>query len=323
MNRPELPIGVRDDKPAWEQPEPIQEKRTPYGFCDVLTWQSRRIVLLPETVDDVVVVKRVIVSGGFDLITGTEHLYQDPMFYYKQSEGKRGSGVKFDPNRAGWRELLPLLSWVAEAHDGERLTSPDALNQWYQWCADHPSRLPRLTIECLGVANDKSKMELWRHERLSIPAHLLAQSAVTETIAYCLGTANIGRSVMAQAIFTYCEQLMQRAGTRDILRSDVTGASQSMGWEHSFWGELETEFTQWVIVPIALQTGNTVDEIELQNLRLRWLERMRLYVIRQFDKHTQTSGAATHQLRAHVIARGTLFRALKKQGLEAYAEEGV
>ena len=41
---------IRLDAPAWEMDDPCKPDRSvPFGYLDYLTWQSRRVLLLPKT----------------------------------------------------------------------------------------------------------------------------------------------------------------------------------------------------------------------------------------------------------------------------------
>ncbi|TLM98915.1 type I-E CRISPR-associated protein Cse1/CasA, partial [bacterium] len=67
----ETPIPSRrdgEDRPAWEMDDPyLPERATPMGYLDFLTWQNRRILLIPEKQGDRIVVTRITTAPGLTL----------------------------------------------------------------------------------------------------------------------------------------------------------------------------------------------------------------------------------------------------------------
>lgn len=67
LNTPIVADGLHpDDAPHWRSPVQIPEwsKRAPKGLLDNLTWQARRVRLVPEEIDGRVVVRSVVITGG-------------------------------------------------------------------------------------------------------------------------------------------------------------------------------------------------------------------------------------------------------------------
>lgn len=67
LNTPIRPDGRNpDDLPHWRGPvaNPTWSQRPPQGLLDLLTWQSRRVLLIPEEGREGPVVRRVIVAAG-------------------------------------------------------------------------------------------------------------------------------------------------------------------------------------------------------------------------------------------------------------------
>lgn len=110
-------LGIKNDLPPWERsrPVPYMVEREPTGPVDLLTWQSRRIRLVPNetgtAVSGVVLcygdVTRIADKYGVELMTG-----------WRASEAQRrklGTShvplmpVLIDPARALWRGLPSLL----------------------------------------------------------------------------------------------------------------------------------------------------------------------------------------------------------------------
>ena len=83
------------DMPAWEREyETAREERNPDGYLDLLTWQSRRILLMPEE-DDCgnTVVRKVAITEGYRL-AGTTLYGRETMMAFRQN---RRAGTRDDP----------------------------------------------------------------------------------------------------------------------------------------------------------------------------------------------------------------------------------
>lgn len=118
-------IIASDDLPPWERevPSPDTCQREPTGPVDLLTWQSRRMRLIPS--EDGASVCGVIISygdvllpankQGFEMMTGWRES--------KQQQKKLGTAtlplmpVTLDSSRALWRGLSSLLAVVGEQCD--------------------------------------------------------------------------------------------------------------------------------------------------------------------------------------------------------------
>lgn len=94
-----LPV-VGEDLPAWERPSPLSPGAPPSGYLDYLTWQTRRIQLLPSAAGGV---SEVIVMPGrsFNLrsLAGDPLLVANPTF----KRGKR---------RLAWLQPEDHLAWL-------------------------------------------------------------------------------------------------------------------------------------------------------------------------------------------------------------------
>ncbi|MEY3991122.1 MAG: hypothetical protein RI985_2203 [Chloroflexota bacterium] len=233
----------RDDAPAWEKPAPTQSKRIPKGWLDVLTWQSRRILLLPEWIDNQWQVRRVIVSGGYDLDNREFH---DPMQFMRiTKDGKRL--LKMNVERATWRDLIPCL--IAPLPND---VGPDGIGGVEKPRAIEELAEMELTtinprIQVIGIANDKSKMELWRQEVVNVPATLFNHTKIQLSIDATLEMCRKGEQCLSGAIFNMAEALLKRGGTRNVRREDISALANSLGGRVKYWGNLESLYTHHVL----------------------------------------------------------------------------
>lgn len=125
LNMPIIPQGLaRADRPQWRT-EPLTAEwstRPALGLLDLLTWQSRRIRLIPEPGDGRLVVRRVVLAAGDRL----DHVPPDvePHTAWRQDrQPKAGRApqrpIRHQPGRAAWRGLASLLATGLPTQKGD------------------------------------------------------------------------------------------------------------------------------------------------------------------------------------------------------------
>lgn len=134
LNTPIISDGLApDDVPQWRR-EPATaawQQRPAAGLLDLLTWQSRRIRLVPETTDDgTVVVRRVVVAAG-DRLTQIPVDVEPHTAWRENPRPKAGQPsvrpVRHVSGRSAWRGLAGLLATSAPTDD--KVTAPLLLQQ--------------------------------------------------------------------------------------------------------------------------------------------------------------------------------------------------
>lgn len=116
-----FPSG-EDDAPPWEEPIMTADliERNPVGIVDMLTWQSRRVRLVPDEEADGVV--GVVMCYG-DVMTAVDKQRFETMTAWRESKQQQKKlnsptipwmPVTFDSGKALWRGLSPLLSAGAD-----------------------------------------------------------------------------------------------------------------------------------------------------------------------------------------------------------------
>src|SRR6266542_1999415 len=104
------------------------ESRPANGLLDLLTWQSRRIRLVPEVDAGEVVVRRVMVAAG-NRLQATPQV--EPHTMWRQNPNPRpGQGsvrpMRHQPGRAAWQGLTSMLA-LPELADGKAQVSTSLL----------------------------------------------------------------------------------------------------------------------------------------------------------------------------------------------------
>ena len=167
------------DLPAWEQHSPAQAAdRYPYGYLDLLTWHSRRLLCVPSPDrDGVPVVKKAVVARGWQFPAGFELRTRETMVPYQKRANASASEVPWTPlqlsrERVLWRDSIALLQQTNSSTQRPRSIEWFAHLQLNSWIPPEVET----SLAVLGLLYDPRKtaeMWLWRHEPLPLPAAYL------------------------------------------------------------------------------------------------------------------------------------------------------
>ena len=197
LNTPILADGVGgEDRPQWRaEPATAEwEPRPAKGLLDLLTWQSRRIRLVPEfDRTGAVVVRRVVVAAGDRL--DPLPMYEPHTAWRRNPNPRAGQGpvwpVRHQPGRAAWRGLASMLAsgpTTATAISTSRL-----LAQLPDLCRS--GRLPkdlRLQVLTVGVeyGNRFAVVEDVMVDLIPLPVLALTDSDVRKFLLDVVGQAD-------------------------------------------------------------------------------------------------------------------------------------
>ncbi len=148
------------DRPQWRRADkdeagPEWKARAPLGLLDLLTWQGRRIRLIPEQSDDGVRVRQVVLCAGDRLDGGTPQV--EPHCAWRMSkQTKRQVPVRHTAGQAAWRGMLPMLaaSGRATTHGSSSRALVHVREMQYGGAlpADYPLR-----VLCVGLVYGTQK----------------------------------------------------------------------------------------------------------------------------------------------------------------------
>jgi CRISPR system Cascade subunit CasA len=184
----------RKDKPAWEKDDPYQPNRQiPEGYLDYLTWQNRRILLLPEGDAVAPIVRSMTMAPGLRLDSNI----LDPMKLYRAGREEGYISTRFSEERALWRDSASLF--------GLRNSRGNFPPQTLYWLADlvaegHIPQQQRYRFMALGMANDQAKVEFFQEEHLPLPLDYLERDELVEQLASALELAEKTRFALRVAI---------------------------------------------------------------------------------------------------------------------------
>lgn len=242
------------DQPVWEQaPLSVHDikarpERAPYGLTDQLTWRLVSAHLLPEEDEGGRVVVRCLYwGGGLDakLPHKAKTFLDDPMLAYRLHPKDGWLPIKLSPTRALWQDFHALLP----APQSEHYSMPATLQTASLICELAGEDEP-LTITVEGLALDKSKYLMARHERFSLPTLLLRQPDSRYALDAAINFAQrVWGSSLRRALQVFLRQYdssvllpLPKRGEDD----GKTGKGQprpedTVGAQH-YWSELDVAF---------------------------------------------------------------------------------
>lgn len=265
----DLPFAFRgnDDRPAWEREGGARpEARHPDGYVDLLTWQSRRILLAPViAAEGATRVRAVALMKGFQFTESYEPWNAETMLAYRMSKNKTRPGwfaVGLNPDKVVWRDSQTLFQSVAD----ERLR-PKVM-KWIDDLVEGGAldEQQRAQIEIYGLIPDQANILDWRRESLPIRLRLLEQGdTVTQHLLQHLGEAialaeSVGRLFDATLVslggekpstrspfWVLCETLLVGAGTREPKREDCAVLARSFAPGPRYWSRLDAPFRDFLL----------------------------------------------------------------------------
>ena len=116
-----VPLGLdeEDDSPTWHQPpsKPNWETRPSRGILDLLTWQSRRVRLIPDDEEDPKAVIGVIVAAG-DRLEWVDPAHE-PHTAWMKVEGNKEvvpqRPIRHQAGKSAWRGMDSLLAFKEDS----------------------------------------------------------------------------------------------------------------------------------------------------------------------------------------------------------------
>jgi CRISPR system Cascade subunit CasA len=297
------------DRPAWEMDDPYQrEVRVPYGYLDYLTWQNRRILLMPQEGPNGIVVSEMLLGPGLRFAESIV----DPLKHYRQGTG-RGQGwlvLRYNEDRVLWRDSAAVLRIVAKEQRGSGGNLPPYSITWLHMLLDDGdvpglSRQHTKRLLALGMANDQAKVEFYRSEQLPLPLALLQDQYLVTHLEKALALAEAVRGQLWGALSTLAVELLYHREGGNLgqqQRQERDALMASWGAERRYWAALELPFHDLV-------TGLVEDA---PAARAAWAQVVRNAAWAALEAAAQNLGESTSALKAAVLARQQLSSGLGK-----------
>lgn len=324
---PPFQLPLADDSAWWERerdPEPDRAGTMPRGYCDYLTWQSRRVHLVYDETTGVI--RQCQVGQNLKLSPLAESL--DPFKAYRQDAQRGLISRILSKEKAAWRDSHALLEEARP--DGSGGSRPEI----FQWLATlfpttfrNPS--PSFAFEVIGYLTDgpQGAVILWRRDRLPLPMRFLAADehgkALRDELASGLKVAEevsqlfraVSIPVKSKAGKAYkspspmrilAEGLLTMSPDRKPDLKDITNLIDHFAAGRTYWAALEPPFRTFMLAlahdPASGQTPDDYDDYYHAVLS-RWKEDIRAIARRTFDDLVAALESDAQSLRAAALAQ--------------------
>jgi CRISPR type I-E-associated protein CasA/Cse1 len=241
-NRAPIAGSSAKDSPAWERPalprpEGTKEpKRTPFGWLDRLTWQSRRLEL--DVDEERGSVRGVIYCVGQGLDDDASPAPEPMLAYVLQGKPAVLRSVDFAEERAVWRDCHALIR-KASADGAER--APMAVRQLARVEVRRVLGGRRQRLWLLGMRGDQARVKLVREEVLTIPLSVVCDESKTSAVEEALRLAEeVGKALRWSVRDAVRSTLAP--GERDPDKEDVSRNADALGSERGYWATLSGAF---------------------------------------------------------------------------------
>jgi CRISPR system Cascade subunit CasA len=259
----EVPFAFHgEDLPAWERDGGARPQgRIPDGYVDLLTWQSRRVQLIPEqSAADEVGVQQVIVMKGYWFPAAFEQWRCETMVAFRQkmqaTQGEAWSPLGIEIDRTVWRDSHALFRSITGQQERPRIFDWLAnlmINGWL----DETRAFP---LDVCGLVPERQKANVldWRRETLPLPLVVLKDQEMVETIRMAVElaehvaellesddvqlTLNGKLRKVPSPMDELCKALLAGMSGRSLDRGARKDLARHFGLSRRYWAQLDTPF---------------------------------------------------------------------------------
>jgi len=301
-------FSAKKDKPAWERDEPVKPADRRYeGYLDLLTWQSRRVKLVPE-VDaggKLLGVSGVVAMKGWQLPGFDRYTRETMCGFLKADKAPKDQDpwppLGFRAGRELWRESHALFQSVAEKSERPKVL---------KWIDDLRSAGliagKQLRIDVAGMNTNQAKIVYWRHESLPLPLAYLDDPALVAALKFALKLAEdvASNALRKSAWATVANRLTGETGMNPD-KERVQSLLDSFAPEPLYWSRLELPYRD-LLVTLA----DAADSEARTDLVAGWFDKVLYRCARDaFDRSVGQIDAG-RDLKATTVGRGLLLRSL-------------
>ena len=282
-----------DDAPAWENDEfgkPVRSGTPVRGYLHYLTWQSRRIQLVHDSMNGLSFKEAVIAQG---------HAFPDdfgphePMFAYIRVKDRGFVPRPLSEGRSVWRDSHALLQSASEESK-----PPASIERAAVLRLDGTLPSDRvLGLMIVGLCSDRAKISLWRHEGLPLPVALLADEDRLTTVARSVDAAEAAAKALGRSLWRLEVNILAPDGQRKPDKDNVRNLVESLGHEARYWSRLEHPFRS-----LVLDLGRADGDDQRLAAEKSWAERV-----------CRTARQVFHQIVTAMEATPRVLRAVHRQ----------
>ncbi|HEV7377859.1 MAG TPA: type I-E CRISPR-associated protein Cse1/CasA [Pyrinomonadaceae bacterium] len=319
----EKPIAnTSHDLPAWEHRRPAipQKEGTPVsGYLDYLTWQSRRIHLIPE--GEPIVVRRCQIQQNLRLPEAP--LIFDPFKCYLLDKDKGFRPLPLSTSKALWRDSHTLFQQSAQTGKSAA-KRPELFNQLARIDQARDEGLIEArkiyALTAYGFATDPGKAAsvlLWSRERLPLPLRYLNDQALVERLGSALGFADEVARILRSSLRYLAKLLLapgsDTASARQPDKNDIGNLAKSFAAESFYWARLEPHFkTLLIALPQDVRADDYDNNVLLYGERAvpSWALTLQRTAWAAFEETTHSLDMSARNLKAVASAERQFKRTL-------------
>jgi CRISPR system Cascade subunit CasA len=290
------------DKPAWEMEDALANERDiPLGMTDFLTWQSRRLALLPVEENNQRVIKELYSAPGLSISENFENPFYNITFDISKSK-REPHLLRFSESKALWRDSRAIL----ESHDERK--HPPAVLDWISKLKTFRNLDYQISMLAYGLCSEpgKKKAYFYREESFSYPLAYLHSQTLRDELTQYLGICQNVKSQLWGALNQMAGLIlapeMDLSEGRKADSKDTQNLITHWDAEASFWKALENPFYHLV---------NTLPQNQAEALHT-WQQTIRNVALAAFDQAVTLSGNNVKALKAGSKARRQLLAGIKK-----------
>jgi len=312
----------KNDLAAWERqngPEPVE--RIPTGYVDLLTWQSRRILLIPGDTSGVlqkgksddVQLTGVIIMKGYQFPKDLDFAAYETLVPFQRPSPKKPFAPLFlREDRSLWRDSLALL----QARRG-RIDNNYQAPRLVQWLGDlvadeilsHGKIIP---ADVYGLTTDRAKVLFWRHERFPLPTSVINDPVRLREVHRCLELAERVSSLLADVLRSVVREALPD-GSKE---KDVRDVLNSLGPERHYWPALDTPFATLLNDLAHLGNGLPIESAAYQEpmveIYLTWANVVARVCRRAFEASIASLRDTPRGVRAVALREDRFYGQLRK-----------
>lgn len=204
---------IANDKPAWEDDSVVQAAINSWKKPISFTGPAQRFASLSRFIR-IIDRKSMFFTNGLKTCGDSE----DPMKAYSRPDDKKDyRALKLRTDKATWRDTHTLF-----ALDSSVRKPPTSLNHIARHVVDVKfAKAAQPKANLVGLATDKGKALLWRHERMPVPLRILRSNDLIERLGGLITEAEAVGEELSRGLFW-------SATTRKTIRTEPVGRIQAI-----------------------------------------------------------------------------------------------
>jgi len=211
----------------------------PEGYLDYLTWQSRRVLLLPDAGNALRFSRMLMLQGEClpEAFTACE-----PMAAYQTDAQGNPRAMGFQEGRGLWRDSHCLLLASEQSR-------PPHTVAFQADCKARGlvSEKESFLLAAMGLCSDRAKISFWRHETLPLPLAYLGNADLVSYLREAIAAAEQGADALGQAVMALAERTLEVPGGKQADRDEVRRFSNSVSAPTRYWARLEQPFRRFML----------------------------------------------------------------------------